>query len=203
MTNVAVIDHGTGNLVSVANALAAIGATPRVISSPKGLESADVVVLPGVGATGPAMDRLTNSGMADAVASWRGPLLGICVGLQLMFDTSDEATQPSLGLVRGPVKQLVGRPLPHMGWNNVSHDHDPLFKDIPDGEPFYFVHSYAPLPMDTDQIIATSVHGQRFAAAVRSGAQVGVQFHPERSGAAGLRLLSNFVTQAIEPIRVA
>jgi imidazole glycerol phosphate synthase glutamine amidotransferase subunit len=203
VTNVAVIDHGTGNLVSVTNALTAIGVVPRVVTMPMELESADAVILPGVGATGPAMDRLTDSGMADAVIRWDGPLLGICVGLQLLFDSSDENDQPCLGLMEGTVRRLVAQPLPHMGWNDVTHSQDPLFEDIPNAEPFYFVHSYAPVPTEADKIIATADHGGRFAAAVRSGTRVGVQFHPERSGKAGLRLLSNFVANARNPRRVA
>ncbi|MCL1600661.1 MAG: imidazole glycerol phosphate synthase subunit HisH [Actinomycetia bacterium] len=203
MTNVAIIDHGAGNLVSVTNALTAIGAAPRVITSPAGLATADAVVLPGVGATGAAMDRLNETGMADAVTAWEGPLLGICVGLQLLFDRSDEDAQPCLGLMAGTVRQVTGQPLPHMGWNDVNHRRDPLFDGIPSGEPFYFVHSYAPAPLDEDQTIATAHHGSPFTAAVRSRNRVGVQFHPERSGAAGFRLLSNFVANVTEPSRVA
>lgn len=202
MTNVAIIDHGAGNLVSVTNALRTIGVDPRIVTSPGGLESADAVVLPGVGATGPAMKRLAATGMDDAVIRWEGPLLGICVGLQLFFDRSDEDAQPCLGLMGGTVGRITGLPLPHTGWNGVNHSHDPLFDHIPDGEPFYFVHSYAPVPTDQDSVIATTEHGQRFAAAVRSGVRVGVQFHPERSGVAGSRLLSNFVASVREPSRV-
>lgn len=203
MTDVAVIDHGTGNLASVTNALTTIGVMPRVVTTPSDLESADAVILPGVGATGPAMDRLTESGMADAVIRWDGPLLGICVGFQLLFDSSDENDQPCLGLIQGSARRLEARPLPHMGWNDVTHSQDPLFLDIPNTEPFYFVHSYAPVPTEAQRIIATADHGGRFAAAARSGTRVGVQFHPERSGKAGLRLLSNFMTHVRNPPRVA
>jgi glutamine amidotransferase len=203
VTIVAIIDHGAGNLVSVGNALTTVGAQPRVVTSPKDLESVDAVVLPGVGATGPAMERLNTTGMAEAVTRWEGPLLGICVGLQLFFERSDEDGQPCLGLMDGTVMRLTGIPLPHMGWNDVNHREDPLFHGIPDGEPFYFVHSYAPAPGTRDQTIATADHGGRFVAAVRSGLRVGVQFHPERSGVAGFRLLSNFVTSVREPSRAA
>ena len=203
MTNLAIIDHGAGNLVSVANALTAVGVEPRIVTSPADLDAADAVILPGVGATGPAMDRLNSSGMADAVTSWEGPLLGICVGLQLFFDRSEEDGRPCLGLMEGTVRRLTGQPLPHIGWNDVKHNADPLFDGIPDGEPFYFVHSYAPEPITRDQAIATADHGGPFAAAVRSGVRVGVQFHPERSGAAGFRLLSNFLASVTEPARVA
>jgi glutamine amidotransferase len=203
VTNIAIIDHGAGNLVSVANALTAVGVEPHIVTSPEGLVSADAVVLPGVGATGPAMKRLQATGMAQAVTTWEGPLLGICVGLQLFFDRSDEDGGRCLGLMEGTVRRLTGRPLPHMGWNDVNHEQDPMFDGVPDGEPFYFVHSYAPAPVTSDHTIATADHGGRFVAAVRSGVRVGVQFHPERSGAAGLRLLSNFVASVREPSRVA
>jgi glutamine amidotransferase len=203
VTIIAIIDHGAGNLVSVANALNAVGAQPYVVTSPKNLVSADAVVLPGVGATGPAMERLITTGMAEAVTGWDGPLLGICVGLQLLFDSSDEDGQPCLGLMKGPVRRLTGQPLPHMGWNDVNHTEDRVFHGIPDGEPFYFVHSYAPAPVTRDQTIATANHGGRFVAAARSGLRVGVQFHPERSGVAGFRVLSNFVASVKERNRVA
>ena len=203
MTNLAIIDHGAGNLVSVTNALTTIGVESHIVTSPSGLASADAVVLPGVGATGPAMSRLSSTGMADAVTNWEGPLLGICVGLQLLFDHSEEDGQPCLGLMEGSVRRLTGLPLPHIGWNDVNHEHDPVFDGIPDGEPFYFVHSYAPEPANKDQTIATADHGRLFAAAVRSGIRVGVQFHPERSGDAGFRLLSNFIASVREPSRVA
>lgn len=193
MTNVAIIDHGAGNLVSVANALVAIGARPRVVASPAEITSADAIVLPGVGSTAPAMARLRATGMDMALSEWEGPLLGICVGLQLFFDRSEESDERCLGLVPGTVRRLEGRPLPHMGWNDVAHGGDAIFAGIPDGEPFYFVHSYAPMPDEACVIIATAHHGERFTAAVRSGSRVGVQFHPERSGHGGFRVLTNFI----------
>ena len=192
MTRFAIIDHGAGNLVSVVNALATLGEQTCVVTEPGQLENTDAIVLPGVGATRSAMKQLTATGMHEAIRQWDRPLLGICVGLQLLFDTSDEDGQACLGLIPGTVEVLSARPLPHMGWNNVNHTRDPLFSGIPDGEPFYFVHSYAPIPKDRSQIIATANHGGPFVAAARSGQRVGVQFHPERSGAAGLRLLGNF-----------
>ncbi len=190
---IAVIDHGAGNLVSIVAALERLGIDPVVAAAPDALEATDAVILPGVGATGTAMARLNERGLDRALAAWPGPMLGICVGLQLLFDTSDEDGGSCLGVIPGTVRELAGRPLPHMGWNDVHHRGDPLFDGIPSGEPFYFVHSYAPVPEDPAVIIATSAHGGRFTAAVRSGNRIGVQFHPERSGTAGLRLLSNFV----------
>lgn len=201
--NVAIVDHGAGNLVSVTNALTTIGARPQVVSAPEQLASADAVILPGVGATGSAMKRLSGSGIADALTRWEGPLLGICVGLQLLFETSDEDEEPCLGLIQGTVERLEGQPLPHMGWNEVEHTGDPLFAGIPDAELFYFAHSYAPIPVHAGDVIGTTTHGATFAVAVRSGPRVGVQFHPERSGSAGIRLLSNFMTQANESLNAA
>lgn len=203
MTDIAIIDHGAGNLVSVVNALTSLGERPRVVTEPGELDTADGIILPGVGATGPAMQRLSATGMDEVLRDWNGPLLGICVGLQLFFDASDEDDQPCLGVMPGTIREIEGRPLPHMGWNDVEHNNDPLFTGIPSGEPFYFVHSYAPVPDDPSQIVATTDHGGRFASALRSGLRIGVQFHPERSGVAGLRLLANFASSVEEALRVA
>ncbi len=203
MSNIAIIDHGAGNLVSVVNALTSLGEQPRVVTEPGELDSADGIILPGVGATAPAMQRLAENGMDEAIVAWEGPLLGICVGLQLFFDVSDEDGEPCLGIMSGTVGKINGRPLPHMGWNDVVHTRDPIFSGIPSGEPFYFVHSYAPVPQDQSAVIATTDHGGRFVSAVRSGPRIGVQFHPERSGVAGLRLLANFTEGVKEARRVA
>jgi glutamine amidotransferase len=203
VSTIAIIDHGAGNLVSVVNAFTTIGEQPIIVTDPHQLESVDGVVLPGVGATSPAMNKLSATGLDASLRTWRGPLLGICVGLQLLFDSSDEDGQPCLGLIEGTVEALDARPLPHMGWNDVRHTDDPLFAGIPSGEPFYFVHSYAPVPKRKDQIIATADHGGTFVAAARSGDRVGVQFHPERSGAAGLHVLSNFAETVSQVRRVA
>jgi len=203
VTKIAVIDHGAGNLVSIVNALTGLGEDPRIVSSPHGIEAADAIVLPGVGATAPAMRRLVETGLDNALRDWDGPLLGICVGFQLLFDTSDEDGQACLGLIPGTVSEITGRPLPHMGWNDVDHSGDPIFSGIPSGEPFYFVHSFAPVPENGSTIVATTNHGNRFVAAARDGERVGVQFHPERSGISGARLLGNFVATAKENRRVA
>lgn len=194
MTAVAVVDHGAGNLVSIGRGLEAAGATVDVVDHPDGLVGADAVVLPGVGATGAAMKRLGEAGMIDPIREWSGPLLGICVGMQLFFDSSDEADNACLGFISGRVGRLTASPLPHMGWNDVAHNGDPIFRGIPSGATFYFVHSYAPVPTDPTVTIGVADYGGVFAAAVRDGLRVGVQFHPERSGEAGLTLLANFVT---------
>ena len=203
MSPLAIIDHGAGNLVSVLNALTTIGEQPIIVTEPRQLQGVDGIVLPGVGATSPAMNQLSATGLDEALRTWQGPLLGICVGLQLLFDSSDEDGQPCLGLIEGTVESLNAQPLPHMGWNDVRHTGDPLFAGIPNGEPFYFVHSYAPVPKKRGHIIATADHGGVFVAAARSGNRVGVQFHPERSGPAGLHLLANFAATVMQARRVA
>ena len=203
MSRIAIIDHGAGNLVSVFNALTTIGEVPIVVTEPRQLGEVDGIVLPGVGATSPAMRQLKAAGLDVSLRAWQGPLLGICVGLQLFFDSSHEDGQPCLGLAKGTVEPLVAETLPHMGWNDVTHTGDPLFTGVPSGEPFYFVHSYAPVPLEKDEVIATSVHGEVFVAAVRSRNRVGVQFHPERSGAAGLHVLSNFAAAVAQVRHVA
>ncbi len=195
MTRIAVIDHGAGNLVSIQRALEEVGARPRIVESADGLDAADAVVLPGVGATGAAMARLERRGLIAPLRTWAGPLLGICVGMQLLFDDSEEDGGACLGVVPGAVRAIAGRPLPHMGWNDVWTDGDPVFDGIPSGSLFTFVHSFAAVPRDPSIVTGTSDHGGSFVAAVRDRNYVGLQFHPERSGAAGLRLLANYVSE--------
>ncbi len=204
MTHLAVIDHGAGNLVSIEQGLRTAGADTRIVTSPDGLAGADAVVLPGVGATGAAMQRLVETGMADALRIWQGPLLGICVGLQLLFSGSEESEGRALDLLAGRVKKLDAARLPHMGWNDVETKPDPIFAGIPNHTPFYFVHSYAPEPADAEIVIgSTEYAGSEFTVAVRSGRHVGVQFHPERSGGRGLQVLANFVRSVREADRAA
>ncbi len=202
---IAVVDHGAGNLVSIAQGLAGSGADVAVASSPRELEGASGVVLPGVGSTGAAMARLREVGFVGPLREWEGPLLGICVGLQLFFETSEEDGAECLGLLPGKVERLRDAPrLPHIGWNDITlTGHDPLFEGIPSGEPFYFVHSYAPAPANPSVVLATADHGGDFVAAVRAGRRWGVQFHPERSAVAGLRVLANFVAECREARRAA
>ena len=193
MTRLAVIDHGAGNLVSIQRALEVVGGEPRIAEGPADLAGADAVVLPGVGATGAAMARLDEQGLVEPLQKWDGPLLGICVGMQLLFDSSDEDGGACLGVVPGSVQAISGRPLPHMGWNDVWTSDDPLFDGVASGSLFTFVHSFAAVPDDPSIVTATSDHGGRFVAAIRAGNYLGLQFHPERSGASGLRVLENFV----------
>ncbi len=204
MSRIAVIDHGAGNLVSIAQGLTRAGADVTIADAPSGLGDADGIVLPGVGTTGAAMGRLTEAGLVEPLRRWERPLLGICVGLQLFFDHSEEDGTDALGLMRGRVTSLEDTPLlPHIGWNDVSFQPDPLFAGVPTDATFYFVHSYAVVPDDDSLIIARTEYGKPFVAAARSGNRVGVQFHPERSGASGLRMLANFVAESARSSDVA
>lgn len=205
MTRIAVIDHGAGNLVSIAQGLERSGANVTVATDPPDLAGADGVVLPGVGSTGAAMKRLTASGFVEPLREYEGPLLGICVGLQLLFDTSEEDETACLGLMGGAVRRVEDSPkLPHIGWNDLEHARpDPLFAGIEPDATFYFVHSYAVVPDDPALIVARARYGTAFVAAARDGARVGVQFHPERSGPVGLRVLANFVAHCGRSYRVA
>jgi glutamine amidotransferase len=193
-TRVAVVDHGAGNLVSVSQALTRCGAEVDVVSRPTQLDSYDGIVLPGVGATRTVMKGIEDGGFTIPLQTTSRPLLGICVGMQVLFDMSEEDDAPCLGIVGGRVRRLESAPsLPHIGWNDLELvGEDPLFEGLADPV-VYFVHSYAPTPTHPGVVTAESEHGRRFVAAIRQGNVVGVQFHPERSGSAGLRMLSRFV----------
>jgi glutamine amidotransferase len=193
--DVAILDYGTGNLHSLAKGLHAGGASVRIVEEiGDGLE-ARALVLPGVGAFGAAAGRLERSAEAIRRAVDRGlPLLGICLGMQLLFESSEEGPGAGLGLLRGHVRRLHAPIVPHMGWNDVTPGGpDPLF---PDGEALvgYYAHSFATDPALPAEVTAWTEYGaDRFPAAVRRGSACGVQFHPEKSGAAGLRLLRRFL----------
>jgi glutamine amidotransferase len=197
----AVLDYGAGNLVSVRAGLEAAGAAVRIARRPSDLVGAQLLVVPGVGASGPAMARLRRSGLDRALrealadGAW---YLGICLGLQLLFERSDEDGAEMLGLLGGDVRSIPGAPrLPHIGWNTVEivHSH-PILDGVADGTAAYFVHSYAGLPSDPACVVAETEHGGRFPSVVASGRFLGTQFHPERSGAPGLRILAASVALA-------
>lgn len=202
--NVAVVDYGAGNLVSIDQALTFLGARVRVIERGADLEAADAVVVPGVGAAGPAMARLDGSGLADGLVRWIAsgrPYLGICLGLQLLFDGSDEDGAATLGVIHGRVERLRDTPtLPHIGWNQVRRRREhPLFDGLVQDADLYFVHSYAGRPVGPSgeaSILAETTHGSTFVSAIARENVLGVQFHPERSGGAGLRLLGDFLRWA-------
>lgn len=201
---IAVVDHGAGNLVSIEQALTIAGATVRLARDASALAGADALVVPGVGAAGPAMARLRRRGLAGPIRAWIDegrPYLGICLGLQLLFDGSDEDGAETLGVIPGRAEILRDAPtLPHIGWNQVERRRDhPLFDGIADGADAYFVHSYAGVPSPAARAavtLAETDHGRRFVSAIASGPLLGVQFHPERSGRDGLRLLANFIAIA-------
>ncbi len=196
MTSLVVVDHGAGNLVSISQGLAASGARVEISSDPAVVNTADGVVLPGVGATETVMDGIIASGLAETLRNLAVPVLGICVGMQVLFDSSEEDGARCLGVIPGVVRGLEGTPrLPHIGWNDVDGSH-PLL--VGTDHTFYFVHSYAPVPDDPDVIIGLTDYDDVFVSAVASGNYYGVQFHPERSGSAGLRLLANFVSLCAE-----
>ena len=194
----ALLDYGVGNLHSAAKALDRAGAGVRVVSRVREAAGAAGLVVPGVGAYGACLDGLTAAGGTAAVAEWlQGgrPLLGICVGMQLLFEASEEGPATGgVGALPGKVGRLTGAvKIPHIGWDDVTvRPGGRLFAGLPDGTRFYFVHSYAPEP-DGEAVAAVCDYGKRFAAAVERGNLYGTQFHPEKSGAAGLRLLANFV----------
>ncbi len=197
---VAVVDYGAGNLVSIEQALVAVGARVAIADGPAALSGADALVVPGVGAAAPAMDRLERQCLIDPIRRWIGddrPFLGICLGLQLLFEGSDEDGAESFGILPGRTERLADAPtLPHIGWNQVERRRShPIFDGIADAADFYFVHSYAGVvgAGAREAVLAETTHGRPFVSAVAAGALVGVQFHPERSGSDGLRLLSNFV----------
>ena len=200
---VAVVDYGAGNLVSIEQALTTVGAEVALVRDGEAIRGADALVVPGVGAAEPAMARLGSRGLTEPILAWLAadrPFLGICLGLQLLFDGSDEDGATTLGVVPGRTVRLEDAPtLPHIGWNQVERTRQhPLFDGIDDDTDFYFVHSYAGVPegrtdAPDDLVLATTEHGTRFVSAVARGAMLGVQFHPERSGPDGLRLLANFV----------
>ncbi len=201
---IAVIDYGAGNLVSIDQGLTTVGADVRIAGDAASLHDVDAMLVPGVGAAAPAMASLDRRGLIGPIAAWIAadrPFLGICLGLQLMFEGSDEDGAATFGALPGRTVRLAAAPtLPHIGWNQVVRTRPhPLFDGIEDGADFYFVHSYAGVPPATATtgndglVLARTTHGEAFVSAVSRGALLGVQFHPERSGPDGLRLLANFV----------
>ncbi|HEY7462558.1 MAG TPA: imidazole glycerol phosphate synthase subunit HisH [Gemmatimonadota bacterium] len=194
----AVVDYGAGNLRSVGGALDVLGAAWRLAKGPEDLEGAPAVLLPGVGSAGSAMRELERRGFPSALREPARPLLGICLGLQLLFERSEEeGGVRCLGILPGRVRRLEGAPrLPHMGWNRVRpiRPHA-LFPKADPGEWFYFAHSYL-CECPAELTLAATTHGETFASAIGEGAVCGVQFHPEKSGAAGLRLLAGFLSGA-------
>ncbi len=198
---IGVLDYGMGNRRSVERALSRAGAVPLISRDPAKLRSCQGLVLPGVGAFPLAMRNLRESALDEllrAQAAGGVPLLGICLGMQLLFDHSEElAPTPGLGLIPGTVTRLAadGLPIPHIGWNEVCWERSsPLVEGLPPGGcPFYHVHSFAVRPAVPADVVGTAEYGERFATIVERRGIFGVQFHPEKSSRHGLELLGNFV----------
>ncbi|NIM69388.1 MAG: imidazole glycerol phosphate synthase subunit HisH [Xanthomonadales bacterium] len=192
--SLAVVDSGGANITSVLQALRRLGVDATFTADPAVIEQSERVILPGVGSAGAAMQRLRATGLDTLIPQLRQPVLGICLGMQLLFAHSTEADTTMLGIVPAGVQRLPDAPglrIPHMGWNRITPRRaDPLLEGLDEGW-FYFVHSYA-APLG-DWTLASSEHGQAFSAIVQHGNFRGAQFHPERSAAAGARLLRNFL----------
>ena len=191
----AIIDSGGANISSVMHALRRLGADPVFTADAETIRSAERVILPGVGAAGAAMSRLSELGLLDCIRGLKQPVLGICLGMQLLFEKSEEDDANCLGIIPGTLKKMkpsTGVRVPHMGWNTTTVvNDDPLLTGLPQQPWFYFVHSYrAPIGAST---LATCNHGESFAAVVRQDNFRGAQFHPERSARSGARLLANFL----------
>jgi glutamine amidotransferase len=195
---IAILDYGMGNLRSVEKALEHVGAVAAITDDATEVRDADGVVLPGVGAFPKAMERVRELALDELIGERRDagvPILGICLGLQLLFDSTTElGGAAGLGLLQGEVAELDadGLKVPHIGWSPVRWERDSkLSEGIESETPFYFVHSFAPRPAASD-LLGTAAYGARFACAAERDNVYGVQFHPEKSSSAGLRLLSNF-----------
>lgn len=195
---ICIVDYGMGNLRSVEKALEHVGATAKIANDAETIRAADGLVLPGVGAFPKAMEEIRSLGLDELVEERRAagvPILGICLGLQLLFDSSTElGGAEGLGLLAGQVSELEapGLKIPHIGWSPVRWERKSrLVEGIDSETPFYLVHSFAP-KADADELLGTAAYGARFTCAAERDNVFGVQFHPEKSSAAGLRLLANF-----------
>jgi len=195
MTRLAIIDSGGANIASLQFAVERLGLPSDLTTDPAVLEDASHIILPGVGAAADCMARLQSAGLVDTIRRLRQPVLGICVGMQLLFESSEEGDVSCLGLLPGRVRRFQTRrdlPVPHMGWNQLEFEHpSPLLQDIARGDYVYFVHSYA-APV-SELTLATASYGDPFSAIVQRDNVYGVQFHPERSARAGAQLIQNFL----------
>lgn len=204
---VAIVDYGMGNLRSVSKAFAHLGAAVRMVESADELDSStEALILPGVGALRDCVGGLRERGLDRSVRQWIGenrPFFGICLGLQVLFEYSEEDGAEGLGIFPGRVIRFASRPglrIPHMGWNAVSfHQEDPEWLEgiHASGDAFYFVHSYHVVPSDPGIVWASAFHGDRFTAAIRRGECIATQFHPEKSQSKGLQLYRNFLTHVL------
>ncbi|MDA3955232.1 imidazole glycerol phosphate synthase subunit HisH [Oceanispirochaeta sp.] len=196
---IAVVDYEAGNLKSVETALEKLGADFFISSDPLRLAEADKMIFPGVGEAAQAMAVLKKTGLDLVLKEFAltgKPLLGICLGSQILFDSSEESDTPCLGILPGKVCRFsteMGLKIPHMGWNTLTHSDHPLFLNLPQDKSFYFVHSYYVEPQNKADIIGSSDYGHSFTAAVARKNVMATQFHPEKSGEWGLLILQNFI----------
>ena len=196
---IAIIDYGMGNLRSVQKALESVGGKTIITQKSADIKNADRVVLPGVGAMAPAMDKLTSLNLIPAINDFiktKKPFLGICLGLQLLFEKTDEGGRVAgLGIIEGDVTKFTALKVPHMGWNqlNLKQNKCPLFKNIPDQAEVYFCHSYFVKPKDKSVTATITDYGTEFTSSIAHNNIFGVQFHPEKSQTIGLTFLKNFV----------
>jgi len=197
--SIAVVNSGGANIASVLHALRRLGVEPEFTSDAMAIRSADRVILPGVGAAGRAMEVLDQQGLTPVIQQLKQPVLGICLGMQLLFESSEEDDARLLGLIPGRLGRLKESPglrVPHMGWNSITNQAPDNLTEPLDGKWFYFVHSFA-APV-SEWTLATSTHGSEFSAIVRKGNFYGAQFHPERSAKAGASLLSGFLESPLQ-----
>ena len=196
MTQLAIIDSGGANIASLRYAIERLGIESELTTDPGRLRAASHIILPGVGAAADCMARLETAGIVDTIRELRQPLLGICVGMQLLYESSEEGDVECLGLLPGRVRRLspdLGLPVPHMGWNQLEfRQRNALLNDVAENDYVYFVHSYcAPV---SEMTVAQCSYGEAFSAIVRHGNVYGAQFHPERSARIGSLLLKNFLS---------
>lgn len=197
--SIAVVNSGGANISSVLHALHRLGAEPAFTDDAAAIRSADRVILPGVGAAGRAMEILGEHGLVDTLRGLTQPVLGICLGMQLLFESSEEDDAQLLGIIPGRLRKLeetAGLRVPHMGWNSITSQKKDNLTDRLNGKWFYFVHSYA-APVN-EWTLSTSQHGSTFSAIVRKANYYGAQFHPERSAGAGAELLRGFLETPLQ-----
>ena len=198
---VTVVDYDSGNLWSVSNALKALGIKPNISNVPTDILSSDAVILPGVGSGAAAMQALRRRKLVDTLREYAAtdrPFMGVCLGLQLLMDSTEEGNAQCLGIVPGTVKNLPSSlKVPHMGWNTITPiTQHSILDGIPTGSYFYFAHSYHAIPEDEETVVSFTEHGVNFCSILSSKRIVATQFHPEKSGPVGLRIYLNFVAMA-------
>lgn len=193
---IAIVDYNAGNIRSVENALGRLGAEYSLTSDPEVITRADRVILPGVGEASSAMKSLSATGLASVIKSLTQPVLGICIGLQLMCSFSEEGDTECLGIFSPSVRRFPDAPgvkIPHTGWDTVAELKGPLFKGVPEDSFVYYVHSFCPELSSAQTVAVTEYAGVRFSAALRKDNFFGTQFHPEKSGSTGAEILRNFI----------